>query len=428
MKRNVTILLIGVGMASGWMVVKRMRSYDTVTVADSRGPTSAGLYVTGNRWGGCFCRFATVQGSIRLDNVTSGPSQVAWFSSGHGVRFDPDVSWDPSPLETKPYVLTDPRALPIKVWILYDGWSVEVVEKAVDFLLIPFERAKPTGLRIDQRGIVDISGSGTPTVDCGATVEKLKLRGQFDTAAVNVYFAESFNDGGYYWDAAGMSCAGGRANFVLASAGLTVMAHEIGHALLGPQHWEAGEVSLDNVMLGDQHPNRTHLSIGQIIRMNVDQHSVLNAIDARPGLDCARQCPSIALDDGPSGCEIPGPRQSGTPSPAALYLAWRDCIECDAGELSTLVDRADEATIQQLVEALSAGPRTMLGNDPETAYLRNDLARQQRRALLALVLLRGRGVQRARAAVDAAYDNRTGYRDDVAAAIGRAHAFVIANQ
>ena len=431
MKRSLGILLLlGVGSGAGWMVFKRSRSYDTITIADSAGPATARLYLTGNRWGGCFCLFATVQDSIQLDNVTSGPSQVAWFASGHGVQFDPNVLWDPSPLESKPYVLPDSRSLPIKAWILYSRWKVKAVEKAVEFLQTPFEGVKPTGLRIDARGIVEIKEPDTATVDCDATVEKLKMRGQFDTTAVNVYFAESFKKGEYYWDAAGMSCPDGRVNFVLANAGWTVAAHEIGHALLGADHWEAGEVSVDNVMLGDQHPNRTHLSIGQIIRMNVDQHSVLNAIESHPGLDCTRQCPSVALDDGPSGCQIPMPslRVQAAPSVTALYLAWRDCIECNAGELSALVDRADEAMVQQLVEALNGAPLQLAGDDPESMYKQNDLARQQRRALLALVMLGGRGTVRARTAANTAYENRNRYRDDVKSALERAHAFIIANQ
>jgi hypothetical protein len=426
-------VLLGVGIVAGmwgapWSPMTSLP--DTITITDTHNmPASARLYLTGNSWSGCFCRFADVQGSIQVDNVTGGPSQIAFFSNRYGLLFDPNVDWDPMPFEKKPFVLPDVRPLPLKVWILHGGSAVQqAADKAVQSLSSLLTNPnKPTGIRLDFRGSSDLSDtSGIRTADCGRILEQLKAHKDFDPNALNVYFTDMFNCG-FYCDPAGMTCPDAHAAFVLGDAGVTVTAHEVGHALLGPDHWRGAEINENNVMLGDDSA-RTHLSIGQIIRMNVDRDSMLNVLSGQAGLDCDRHCPKITLDDDSSSdCLMPkpSPQPPRTLDTEVLYRSWRNCIECNAGELEALVDHASPEVVQRLSTDLTELPAQIQVRGARDVASENDLARQQRRALLALVMLRLRRSQPAAfSAIDTAYANRQQYREDVTAALERAHEFI----
>lgn len=414
------IAAAAIGSAAGHAPV--LIGDEIVLFDEAQHETDATVYMTGNRWGGCFCRFLDVQGHAQMDNITGGPAQLAVFSPKHGLLFKPDVPWKLDPWERKAFTVPKIAELPVAIWNLPGGSKNAEGDftRAADMFA-----AMQTGIKLIQPGPAgEVNEVIKPGDACTEMFLQLELRHKFDPAAVNVYYAAE--DPTTKTDPAGLSCPDGRVNFVFSNANDTVLAHELGHALLHDNnHWAATAVDQHNFMLPGQQGMRNHITAGQSIFMNRESGSVLNTLRNDAGLQCAVQCPNVALDFNAPDCQIPVTPKAPPSSIETTLNAWFDCIECRAGELETLVRRL-EGPIPLLVEPLkNFKPAGEIPFDRDFALARNNLARQQRRAAIALSLMAQRpsGDPAMNELEQAAQNARSGrYYSDVADVVRRAAA------
>jgi hypothetical protein len=255
------------------------------------------------------------------------------------------------------------------------------------------------------------------------------MNGAYDNDAVNIYYANSATCGGLSGgEAGGLSCQNDRkVAFVYAIGGTRVLVHELGHALLGPAHWDPA-VGADNIMCAGSSPGgpplnpRSSVSAGQAIFMNYDKDSVLNTLGKAPGLTftCQAECPSILIDPSWGSCDVKPTANQTVTDP---LHAWFECVECTNGELAAVLTGVTEARLSQLIEALRPVAATVAEvaaparPDVEAARRANDVARHQRRALFALAALAAKKNPGAAVAIRQAYGDRQRYRPDVSEAI-----------
>jgi len=432
--RTVAAILVPLGLIAIGAIILFTVVQDKVVIQDDSGQPGqpaqgVTVYLTGSRWGGCFCEFfALNDGSHEVGNVTGGPSVLAAFSDHNAVLFARNLPWtklggDQLPDESNPVNRLKPRIdLPIKVWILSNvSTTLQMAAAEVDDAHKVFDSNK-TGINLLAKSIEQPNVQNLANAGCDS-IQELTNNGVFDPSTVNVYYANSATCGGMPCDIGGVSCANDRrAAFVYATAGSRVLLHELGHALLGPDHWDP-VVGKDNIMTAASGDTRSMVSAGQSIFMNYDKDSVLNTLRGKPGLLCAAECPSILIDPSFASCEVSPQPSAPVPSP---IQTWFDCIECTGGELDAVLAGATDATIMQLIDALRPAPAAAAPAPPtvarsiDAAYEANDLARHQKRALTALTALAAKGDMRGIQAVRQAYENRQRYRVDVTEAIERA--------
>lgn len=400
-------LTVGVASAAVGGLVLYVTLQDTITILEQSTSTVVNdvtVYVTGNHWGGCFCMFGK-GGEQKLGNVTAGPSQVAALSATHNLFFDPDVHWNGLLGDKYTYTIGPPVDMPVKVWTLSGGTTAT---DDLAFAKTTLTNMK-TGINLVSKGVTAPSLQLT-TVGC-EDLPRLQMAGAFDAAAVNIYYAETASCSGSSCESmGGQSCANRQVNFVYSIGAKNVMLHELGHALLGPDHWKSSTVGLDNIM-NDASSERTSISTGQAIFMNYDQHSVFNSLRGfTGGLDCNSRCPRVDLDESWADCVPPTGLVQPQPSPTE---EWFNCVECTQGQLERVVTDPNESVVVALAQPFAV-------KNPDDAERANVLAGRQRRAVIALTRLALNGNAPARQAFIRAYESRAQYRPDVMRSIIRA--------
>lgn len=242
-------------------------------------------------------------------------SEVGVFSSGEAMAFLEDVTvWRDACGDEVPVKLEPMLELPVKAWIAVSTlesllWWGETDPKVVvkeDFAdATQLYDENKTGIAFEwEHGEVEPEGwalikeklAGTPVLDlllaggvapavCSLT-DGLEAIGFRDPDRVNVYYLPL--------PFTGMICDDDRhVIFVGLVKKPGTLAHELGHALslLGPGGHPNDLPGFDatNVMWVRESVPRSHFSLGQAFRMNLDETSRLNVMGVRQGH--TRRCP-----------------------------------------------------------------------------------------------------------------------------------------
>ena len=295
-----------------------LRACDEVNLRNNRGNDSSVVLLDGRRGGECqddqLLRASASAPVGDVEQATSDcNSEIEVFSAGDAMAMHaPENTWKDGCGDTVNVDLRPPLQVPVSVWLVRRKAAPEAAA-AMAHAREVYHRNK-TGIAFTTR-VVDISNriQATRATTGGCkSVNSLRQSAFYEPKHINVYYVDKpWPVSAFY---TGQNCKNHReVIFIGPAANVATLAHEFGHAfsLFGGKkemgHTEDVEgFDDDNVMAGGGSPSRSHLSLGQAFRFNVDPRSWLNVKSLRSGPThpCpARQpaepdsrCPRLQLD------------------------------------------------------------------------------------------------------------------------------------
>jgi hypothetical protein len=256
-------------------------------------------------------------GSVKVLNMipadTKCSSEIAVFSAGHAMAMHaPENGWHEEGGDVVKVALQPPLQVPVSVWLVRPNAAAEA-QAAITHARAVYDENK-TGIAFATR-IKDVTNNPLARQATAFSCENIRQLQQTDfykKRRINVYYVdEPWLVKEYY---TGRSCKHDRSViFIGPAANLATLAHEFGHAfsLFGGKeeggHSDPADGFADrNLMAGGGSATRSHLSLGQAFRFNVDKRSWLNINGVRQGptrLCPAKQpsgtdrfCPPVSLD------------------------------------------------------------------------------------------------------------------------------------
>jgi hypothetical protein len=280
-------------------------------------------------------------------------SEIAVFSSRHAMLLETPVStWSDKSGDVHRPGLRPVIRVPVTVWIADRAAAAKAVDELnnANFLYAQNRvgvRFVPTyrDVSADPKAIEAI-GKGIDVLPTGSRecrVDAVKGSAFHTPRTLNVYYVSASIAAGPF---TGRNCAitrtpsecpgtqfgkgDGNVTYIGSEGNLATLAHELAHAfglrpsVCGGHTEHVAGFAADNLMQGAGSPLRSHLSLGQVFRMNVQKDAwggtmlIENGLRPGPGRECAPdkagvQCPALGLD-------VPGR------SPLPLASATREML------------------------------------------------------------------------------------------------------
>jgi hypothetical protein len=314
--------------AASWSFVpcELPEACDTVTLHDNQGTDSAVVLLDAPRAGGCVGdRVSRAASQAPVGDLRPNPgcrSELGVFSDGDAVSWQEDVSvWtegcDAADVELAP-ILEAPATffLAVPDWVAIPEWGVTVDLVAKQDLdeanqLYDVNKAGISfGMDVRELGVLDalallslipvalrdaLSVGSVSGLVCGLPGQ-LEEKGLYVPGRLNVYYLPV--------PGTGMTCEDDRnVIFMALNAKPETLAHEFGHALSLAGSWGHANpvpgLSPSNLMWVSDTQPRDHISLGQVLRMNLDETSVLNVNGVRSGPErrCPAEPPPLSIPD-----------------------------------------------------------------------------------------------------------------------------------
>ncbi len=294
------------------------QTYDVVELTDQSANEISIVLLDGMRDRTCLNdEVLRARGSLKVGNMIPGDSEcsseIAVFSTGHAMAmYAPEDSWPEAAGDVVTVALKSPLKVKVSVWLVRPNAKAEA-NAALTHAGAVYADNK-TGIAFTHRiqDVADDPLARQVTALSCENVLQLSQSNFYEPGRINVYYVnEPWLASTFY---TGRSCKKDRSViFIGPAANLATLAHEFGHAFSlfgnkkdGGHSDPADGFDNNNLMAGGGPPTRSHVSLGQAFRFNVDERSWLNENEVRKGptrLCPAKQpsgpdrlCPPVGLD------------------------------------------------------------------------------------------------------------------------------------
>jgi hypothetical protein len=276
---------------------------DEVELLDNRGGDSSVVLLDGLR--GETCRdddLLRARGSAQLEDVKATTpgcnSELAVFSAGDAMAMQaPENRWKDGCGDQVRVALQPPLRVPITVWLVRRNADSEAAAAILHANEV-FDRNK-TGIVFTARtrDVTSSIAANRATILGCANADRLREGDFYDPKRINVYYvSQPWPASAFY---TGQNCKSHRGIiFIGPAANVATLAHEFGHALSlfggkkeGGHTEDVDGFDENNVMAGGGPPTRSHFSLGQAFRFNVDPRSWVNVNGLRSGP--TQPCPAM---------------------------------------------------------------------------------------------------------------------------------------
>jgi hypothetical protein len=311
------LLLVPILLA--WPDDAACQTHDVVELTSQRGDTDSVVLLDGRRDDDACPNDEVLRASGSVEVVNMIPadadcsSEIAVFSAGHAMAMHaPENGWHEEGGDVVEVALQPPLRVPVTVWLVRPNAAGEA-QAAITHARAVYDENK-TGIAFATR-TKDMTNSPLARQATALSCENIRQLSQsdfYEQGRINVYYVnEPWLASTFY---TGRNCKDDRSViFIGPAANLATLAHEFGHAFSlfggekeGGHSGPADGFDDNNLMAGGGPPTRSHVSLGQAFRFNVDKRSWLNDNGVRQGptRSCPakqpsgpdRLCPPVSLD------------------------------------------------------------------------------------------------------------------------------------